>query len=94
MYDTNTIEQLIRSVRILTGKRGDRVKLARTLGVLPQRLNDWLSGKQEPSGQTTLALLNWVKAEEQKQKALAVTPPERKTRLKKSSNENPKPSPT
>lgn len=48
--------------------RGLRSRLAEHLGVTRQRVTQWLNEDREPGGETTLSLLEWVKAEEAKQK--------------------------
>lgn len=59
---------LIERLRRATGERGRKTELAAWLGVPRQSLNDWMSARKEPSGETTLRLLNWVTAEEAKSK--------------------------
>ena len=66
-----------------TRQRGKKTELADFLGVPHTRVSEWLSGRREPGGETTLRLLAWVTAEEAKQKespGSARTPPEPKTR--------------
>lgn len=66
-----------------TRQRGRKVELARFLGVPHTRVSEWLSGKTEPGGETTLRLLAWVTAEEAKQQdsaGSATSPPAPKTR--------------
>lgn len=64
------LQALISRVRKATSKHGERVKLADYLGVPKQTINDWLSGRVSPNGETTLRLLAWVaKAEAKKQNA-------------------------
>jgi hypothetical protein len=48
-----------------------KTKLARHLGVPPQRIRDWLAGERFPGGETALQLLEWVTAEEAKQNTAA-----------------------
>jgi transcriptional regulator with XRE-family HTH domain len=83
------VENLIAEVKALTEARGARTKLARHLGVTPQRLNDWLSGEHEPSAETTLALNAWVNDPAEQQKTLqdALNIPKGKVTRKKSPNE-------
>jgi hypothetical protein len=82
-----------------TQPRGKKTELAQFLETrlrrpvpLP-RVSEWLSGSVEPSGSVTLVLLEWVTAEEAKQKSpgSALTPPEQKTRGKVSRETKPKP---
>jgi transcriptional regulator with XRE-family HTH domain len=81
---------LIRRLANLTSTRGRKVALAREYGVSRQAVDNWLSGKSKPKSETLLRLLEWVQAEEAKQKssAGADTPAEPKTtRTRKQSNE-------
>jgi len=57
------IERLIKA----TKERGKKAELARWLGVPMPRITEWLSGKREPGGETTLRLLLWVEQQERKQ---------------------------
>ena len=85
------LERLVRLLR----KRGSKKHLALLMGVPPPRLSEWLTGKHEPSAETTLRLLEWVQAEEAKQKSPASVraPAEQRTRLRKRDEAKPKPSP-
>jgi hypothetical protein len=49
-----------------TGARGAKSALAKYMGVPLPNVSQWLSGEREPSGETTLQLLNWVEQQEQK----------------------------
>jgi transcriptional regulator with XRE-family HTH domain len=62
----STIRQLMERIQERTQGRGSRAKLATTLGVPPQRLNDWIHGRNIPNGEAALQLLKWVEAEEAK----------------------------
>ena len=67
------IEKLIELVKGKASKPGAKAELARTLGVAPARISEWLSGEKEPGGEYTLKLLHWVKSpERQIKKALAM----------------------
>jgi transcriptional regulator with XRE-family HTH domain len=81
--------KLIERLRHVTAERGRKTELAKRLGVSQQKVSDWLSGRVEPSGETTLRLLEWVTAEEAKTKspAGASSPAERTAQPRKSSNE-------
>ena len=59
---------LMKRIKALTTKPGSKGKLATRCGVPLGSLSQWLSGKREPGGAITLKLLNWVEAEEAKQK--------------------------
>lgn len=83
---TPRLDALFARILRLTNDRGAKAKLARSIRVVPQRLNDWLSGLNEPGGETALQLLEWVTAEEAKQKGEAGrvgARPARKTQVKK-----------
>jgi len=55
---------LIERLRLATKERGRKAELALWLGVSPQKVTDWLSGRIEPSGENTLRLLKWVEQQE------------------------------
>lgn len=55
-----TMAWLRRRLSSLTAERGMKRELASVLGVPHTRVSEWLSGKSEPTGQTTLRLLQWV----------------------------------
>lgn len=81
---------LMKRLQRLTEPSGMKGKLAKALGVHQPRVSEWLAGKYEPTGETTLRLLNWVIATEAKQESPggAETPPEPKTQPRKSKHEN------
>ncbi|MBI2928048.1 MAG: helix-turn-helix transcriptional regulator [Verrucomicrobia bacterium] len=64
----STMRKLLERLNRATEPRGKKAQLARKLGVPRQCVSDWLSGKREPGGETTLRLLNWVEQEERKPK--------------------------
>ena len=69
---------LIERLQRATDGYGRKTELAKWLGVSRQSVNDWVSGRKEPSGETTLRLLHWVGQEERKPKQKSsgsVTPP-------------------
>ena len=83
---TPRLDRLFFRIRRLTKERGAKASLADVLGVVPQRLHEWLSGSVEPGGETTLHLLEWVAAVEASTKrnpARAETRTGRKTRSAK-----------
>jgi DNA-binding transcriptional regulator YiaG len=87
---------LIDRLRKVTKGHGKKSALARTLGVPPQRVREWLAEEVAPGGETTLRLLEWVTAEEAKQNTLAGASNTHKgeqTRQRKSNHENLKSSP-
>ncbi len=49
-----------------TRDRGMKSALAKYMGVPLPNVSQWLSGEREPSGETTLQLLNWVERQERK----------------------------
>ena len=59
---------LLERLRRATSERGQKTELATWLGVPRQSLNDWLSGRKEPSGETTLRLQHWVEQAERQPK--------------------------
>jgi DNA-binding transcriptional regulator YiaG len=61
-----TMKALLARVRKATAERGEKSKLARSLGVSVANVSQWLSGDREPSGETTLKLLHWVEEHERK----------------------------
>lgn len=86
---TPRIDKLFSRIRRLTKTRGLKAALADALGVVPQRLHEWLSGDYEPGGETTLQLLEWVTAAEAKPKKtppMLVTSTGRLTRQSKSTS--------
>ena len=89
------IPTLLERLRRATASRGRKTDLAGVLGVPPQRVNGWLSGSNEPGGETTLRLLAWVTAEEAKQKSSGsvLAPPEPKARPHESYEKKPKSDP-
>ncbi len=64
-------------LRQQTAAHGSKTALARLLGVPRQSVNDWLAGRKEPGGETTLRLLRWVEQAErqQAQGCASVSPP-------------------
>jgi transcriptional regulator with XRE-family HTH domain len=79
-----------------TAEHGMKSRLAKFMGVPLPNVSQWLSGDREPSGETTLRLLQWVEQEERKVKSpgSAVTPSGPKTRLKEVYDKTKKPSPS
>lgn len=76
---------LLERLRQATATRGRKTELAGWLGVPRQSVNDWLTERKEPSGETTLRLLAWVTAEEAKQQqspASGDTPAEPKAQVR------------
>jgi hypothetical protein len=62
---------LLDRVRAVTKQRGKKTELAQILEVPIQRVSEWLNETHLPSGETVLQLLEWVTAEEAKQKTPA-----------------------
>lgn len=91
-----TLPLLLKRLNSAVQPSGKMTELADYLGAPLTSVSRWLSGNREPGGETTLMMLHWVEQQERQQtKALAVlrTPPGPKTRLRKSDEEKPKPSP-
>ncbi len=58
------MRELLERVRALTSAGGMKAKLASDLDVPLPRVSEWLSGKYQPNGETTLRLLQWVQEQE------------------------------
>jgi transcriptional regulator with XRE-family HTH domain len=83
-------KSLVKRIAALTSPPGAKVRLAQQFDTTRQAVNKWLSGKGAPNAELTLRLLDWVQAEEAKQKrssGRASTRPERKTQVRKSHHE-------
>lgn len=77
------LSRLMGRVRSAASAVGMKSALATYLHVAPARISEWLSGRKEPSGETTLRLLQWVEAQERQQTqgpGSGTTPPGPKTR--------------
>lgn len=59
-----TLDGLLSRLQAATSQSGKKTELADRLGVPLSNVSMWLSGKREPSGRTTLELLNWVEQQE------------------------------
>jgi transcriptional regulator with XRE-family HTH domain len=66
---SSEIVKLIAKVKAKASKPGAKAELARTLGVDPARISEWLAGKKEPGGEYTLRLLKWVERQERQKNA-------------------------
>ncbi|MCX6923034.1 MAG: hypothetical protein NT154_07480 [Verrucomicrobia bacterium] len=62
------LAQLLDRLNQATAVKGEKAKLAEYLKAPRPCVSDWLSGKREPSGETTLRLLQWVEEQEREQK--------------------------
>ncbi len=60
----SALKSLLDKVRKFTEPTGMKAKLAADLKVPQARVSEWLSGKHDPSGETTLRLLQWVEQRE------------------------------
>jgi transcriptional regulator with XRE-family HTH domain len=91
--DAMKMRELLEKVRRLTAPRGMKAALARALPEPLPRISEWLAGKYEPSGETTLRLLNWVEQQEshQQQSPGSVPPPSGPKAQSQESNEKKKP---
>ena len=90
------LAQLLQRLNRATEAKGRKAELAEYLKTPRPCVSDWLSGKREPSGETTLRLLQWVEQQERQQNqspGSATTPPGRKTQSKVSNEKRPKSSP-
>ena len=93
MAASMTWPDLRERLSLATASKGARTALARSFRVTSAAVSQWLSGKAAPKADTTLRLLQWVTAEEAKQKsapALRSTRPAQKTRKRKSKHEKPR----
>ena len=72
-----------------TTARGQKAALAKWLGVSLSSVSTWLAGRKEPSGKTTLRLLQWVEQHERQQNTLgsATNTTKGKTQVRRSSHE-------
>jgi hypothetical protein len=87
------LKALLARVNRAASVRGKKTELANFLGVPLARVSQWLSLSRAPDGEVTLEMLEWVRAEEAKQKrnrGSAITPPRRKTRSTQSNYEKEK----
>jgi len=87
------LAQLRERLNQATAAKGGKAKLAEYLKAPRPCVSDWLSGKREPSGETTLRLLQWVEQQERQQNkspGSALTQPEPKTQSKASNEKKPK----
>jgi len=62
----SAMPKLLERLRKATAERGRKSELAAWLGVHPQCVTDWLTGRKEPGGETTLRLLHWAELQERK----------------------------
>ena len=86
------LTQLLERLNQATAAKGAKAKLAEYLKAPRPCVSDWLSGKREPSGETTLRLLQWVEREERQQTkgpGSAITRPEPRTQSKASNEKKP-----
>jgi hypothetical protein len=91
------MQELVQLLRTATMKRGMKSSLARAMDVDLPRISEWLAGSREPSGETTLRLLQWVELQERQQHkspGSALTRPEPKTQSTQGSNEKRKSNPS
>jgi transcriptional regulator with XRE-family HTH domain len=84
------IQVLLDRVRRGTKAKGQKAALAKFLNVSQSRVSEWLRGKNEPGGEITLRLLEWVTAQEAQQKSPGgvESTARGKTRSLHSNNEN------
>jgi transcriptional regulator with XRE-family HTH domain len=77
----------------LAAEYGAKSRIARAFGVSRQAVDHWLNGSAAPAAETALRLLEWVAAEEAKQKTSAGSVsdarPAPSTRVRKSKHEKP-----
>jgi hypothetical protein len=63
------LKALLARVNRAAAQRGKKKALAEFLGVGATRVSNWLSQDRAPNGEVTLLMLEWVTAEEGKQKS-------------------------
>lgn len=66
MGTVKPLKSLLARANRLTKMRGRKIELGNALGVAPETVSRYLSGKIEPGGETTLRLLQWVEQQERK----------------------------
>lgn len=91
MEKSSRFARLRKRLKAATSKRGKQTQLARFLKVPPSRVNEWLAGTYEPGAEIALRMLEWVTAEEAKQKTPASacnTGKGHQTRSRQSTHEN------
>jgi hypothetical protein len=90
---SSRFRKLLERLNHATTARGSKAELSKWLGVPPSRVSEWLKGKKEPGAETTLRLLEWVTAKEEKQESPASVeaPAEPVTKTKESKHENQRP---
>ena len=91
------LAQLLDRLNQATAAKGRKAELAEYLKAPRPCVSDWLSGKREPSGETTLRLLQWVEQQERQQKRspCGVPPPQgRKTQSQESNEKKPRSNPS
>lgn len=65
MSNTPRLEALIARLNAYCDAgRGRKTALIKHLGIKPARLSEWLSGDIKPGGETTLAIQEWLAAQE------------------------------
>jgi transcriptional regulator with XRE-family HTH domain len=87
------LAQLLERLNQATAVKGRKAELAKHLNAPRPCVSDWLSGKREPSGETTLRLLQWVEQQERQQNKSADSvsaPPAPKTQSKVPNEKKPK----
>ncbi len=62
----SAMKQLLAKLNAATEAPGKKTELARFLKVPKQRVTEWLAGKPQPNGETTLQLLQWVEQQDRK----------------------------
>lgn len=99
MEKSTRFARLRKRLKAATSQRGKKAELARYLKVPPPRVAEWLSGVYIPGAETTLQMLEWVTAQEAKQKpetpgSASNTARGRKTRSQRNRNETKQTGPT
>jgi transcriptional regulator with XRE-family HTH domain len=82
---------LMERVKRAAASPGKKTELAERLDVPLSQVSGWLSGVRNPSGETTLLLLEWVTAEEAKQKSPGSASNTARARTRRKVNRDEKP---
>ena len=86
------MQKLIARLIKATAARNQKAAMAKWLGVSLSSVSNWLAGRKEPSGKTTLRLLQWVEQQERQQNkgtGRDTPPPAPKTQSKASNEKKP-----
>jgi hypothetical protein len=60
------IAALMARLQVILQQPGKRKQFAQALNAWPHQIAAWLSGRNRPGGETTLAIVEWINSEEPK----------------------------